>query len=930
MSQIPAQLLCRRNHPGISALLTHGVINDTMPDTTLPLYPCETQQIAAPGAIQPWGALLIADEQSLLVRHASANLAAFLGKPAADAIGQHLGTVIGRQKLKQLLPYACKKAAPWKGLTITPRRGRMGTLALTVHRLDDHIYVELETANGHGDAAARVAMPHILQSLHDASDPENLFDVAMAALRRITGFGRVHIYRFHEDGHGEIIAENHLPELQGLLGLRFPSADIPPPARRLLMRVGVRVIADSEAAPEILLGDHKNSQAPNLSACALRMTAACCTGFFRTIGVRASATIPLNADGELWGIMSCHHADPRTLSPARRGMCAVVGQVASLRLANLLNNARNEAGIAQRAFLSAMSERLAAQKDDPAGLGAALAAEGDRLLSLCKADGAIIRVGGRVHRLGMTLGGPSDDHLLGRLVARAPAGRAPTAWKTLDTVLADMPPHHAHVAGALLLPLTYARDDAIVWLRNEQAETVRWAGTQHLPAADTHFRRTFEVWQEEVRGQSAPWLPDQLDSATALQREIEKLMASYAESMRVARETADRALQAKSEFLAKMSHEIRSPMSGLLGVLDLLRDTRLDSDQRHMVHLIHQSGSMLLAVLNDILDFSKIEAGAVTIASEPVDVRTLVSTVAQPLGVTAASKGIRLDTVVDPAVPDTISTDSLRLRQVLVNLLSNALKFTSVGQITLNVDVQGGNGSAPQLRFAVRDTGIGMSAEVTSRLFAPFMQADNSTTRVYGGTGLGLCISHQLVRLLGGELTAKSVEGAGSVFTFTLPMAAAIKAPPNDQAEPPRQTSCPAPATGPRVLVADDDLTIRWLLQRQLQKLGFTVDSVENGEAALRKLRAATYDVLLTDCHMPLMDGVGLTRSLRTDANPSLRQLPVIGLTADVTELQRIRCEQAGMNELAIKPLTTEKLSDLLQRHLAVHQAPQRHAVKQP
>jgi light-regulated signal transduction histidine kinase (bacteriophytochrome)/CheY-like chemotaxis protein len=890
-----------------------------MSDTTPPMLSCTAAQIAAPGAIQQWGALLIADETTLLVRQASANLAAFLGTPASAAIGQTLGSVISQETLEQLLTYADRTSAPWKGLTLTPRGGSLPTLALTAHWVDGHIQVELEPAEHRGDAALRVAMPHILQSLHDARDTESLFAVAMTALRQITGYGRVHIYRFDEDGHGEVIAESHLPDHRRLLGLRFPSAYIPQPARQLLTRVGVRVIADSEAAPARLLGVGNDGCTADLSRCALRMTASCCADFLRTMGVRASATMALNVDGEIWGIIACHHGAPSPLSPAQRGMCAVIGQVTSLRLGNICNAARNEARMAQQAYLAAMSARLAAQKHDPDGLGAALAAEGGRLLALCRADGAIVRVGGRTHAVGATLGGQVDDLVVERLVALAPAGRAPTAWRALGDVLGDILPQRARVGGALLLPLAYAKDDVIVWLRNEQAETVYRVCTPQQAAGDTHFDRTFEVWKEEVRGHSAAWSPAQFDAAACLQREIEKLMASYAESMRVARETAERALQAKSEFLAKMSHEIRSPMSGLLGVLELLRGTSLDAEQSQMADLIHHSGSMLLAVLNDILDFSKIEAGAVSVTLESLDVRTLVGNVCQPLAVTAAAKGIRLHAAIDSAVPDSISTDSLRLRQVLVNLLSNALKFTHAGEITLSLRVVVGEDLAPKLRFAVRDTGIGMSAEVKNRLFAPFMQADNSTTRVYGGTGLGLCISHQLVRLLGGELGVTSVEGAGSIFSFSLPIPAGVRTAPDDVATSSRENEDAAIVAGPRVLVADDDLTNRWLTQRQLQKLGLVVDSVENGEIALRMLRAKSYDLLLTDCHMPIMDGVGLTLAVRGDANASLRALPVIGLTADVTEAQRVRCEQAGMNELAIKPLTIEKLSKLLHRYTADH-----------
>jgi CheY-like chemotaxis protein/HPt (histidine-containing phosphotransfer) domain-containing protein len=227
--------------------------------------------------------------------------------------------------------------------------------------------------------------------------------------------------------------------------------------------------------------------------------------------------------------------------------------------------------------------------------------------------------------------------------------------------------------------------------------------------------------------------------------------------------------------------------------------------------------------------------------------------------------------------------------------------------------------ATPGLRFRVRDTGIGMTADVLARLFAPFMQADGSTTRNFGGTGLGLCISRQLAVLFGGDLTVTSDPGSGSEFSLILPLLPCGQD--DDQVEHDTAVTAPLATAGKRVLVVEDDETIRWLSGRQLRKLGLEADSVGDGETALRHLHSGSYDLLLTDCHMPLMDGVALTRLVRADADPLLRRMPIIGLTADVTERQRALCLDAGMSELVIKPLTVERLSRLLQKHLAAETA---------
>jgi signal transduction histidine kinase/DNA-binding NarL/FixJ family response regulator len=393
-----------------------------------------------------------------------------------------------------------------------------------------------------------------------------------------------------------------------------------------------------------------------------------------------------------------------------------------------------------------------------------------------------------------------------------------------------------------------------------------------------------------------------------------------AEAMRVSRDEADRASRAKSDFLATMSHEIRSPLSALLGVLEVLRATQLDPDQGRMVDMAAESGSMLLAVLNDILDFSKIEAGQMTIVPETTLLRRTVSDLVEPHRLSAIKCNLHLDLKIDPAVPDTILIDKLRLRQILGNLVSNAMKFTPVGGVTIEIGQESrvpedGEAASPMLRFSVRDTGIGMTEDVISRLFRPFTQADGSTTRTYGGTGLGLSISQKLARMQGGSITVNSVPGLGSQFVLRLPLCAAAPAAP---VAAPEATAPVAPWHGSarRVLVVDDDPTIRWLTTRKLQKLGLGVEQAVDGAIGLEKVLAEPFDLVLTDCHMPNMDGVALTKAMRASADPAVRNMPIIGLTADVTEAQRVRCAEAGMTHLAIKPLSIEALAMLMQAHL--------------
>jgi signal transduction histidine kinase/DNA-binding NarL/FixJ family response regulator len=383
------------------------------------------------------------------------------------------------------------------------------------------------------------------------------------------------------------------------------------------------------------------------------------------------------------------------------------------------------------------------------------------------------------------------------------------------------------------------------------------------------------------------------------------------QALREARDKATRAAKAQSEFLAMMSHEIRSPMSGVLGVAELLRDSPLGEHQRQMVEMIHGSASALMGILNDVLDFSKIEAGALALAPESVDLAALLTSICEPLALTTARKGLRLDCAIEPGLPPETTIDPMRLRQILVNLLSNAIKFTANGSIRVRARAQSAGKPQPMLRITVSDTGIGMEPEAVARLFEPFTQADASISRNFGGTGLGLSISRRLARLLGGELSVESKPKVGSAFHLDLPLL--VPAPGAGAASP--HASGATALAGLSVLLVDDQPMLRWLAQQQLERFGIAVDAVEGGRAALARLAEKSYDALITDCHMPEMDGIALASRIREQERSGCgKRLPILGLTADVTDEMRQRCLAGGMDALDTKPITLARLELALSR----------------
>lgn len=939
---------------------------------------CEAIGFQYAGGVQSHAVLFVLNSGTRKILQVSESVRALLGVNAETLLGQPLDQLFEGADQKQIVDFIHENLSDQPTLGPVLRSASGSRLVATAHVVADRIFLELEAEpQAEGVEIVRATdsevvnlIPNLLAGLAGVESLEEATSQVCNTMRECLRFDQAMLYRFDKDWNGEVIGEARRSDsINSYLGLRFPATDIPRSARDMYTQVSVRVTHDTADAGSRLvpLVDPENGSHPDLTRVRTRISAEPCRTFYQNMGVRSVVVLPLIIQNDIWGHISFFNSVPRWLAPDCDRFLAAATQA----FASVFARIQLEQRIASEALASRL--QLAFASGDSSGELAAGLSPSDQggtvsdatptnvenehadtpdavmpkansellgnsavssshqvrtLRELLKSDSLLLSIAEQVHHDGAAI----PDGLPAAIIkAIAPKASGSTFQSDcLSLEFPELAEQLAGFAGCMVVRIDRDWRDYLILLRKEQREETFWAGDPKSGvvratdgAPELTPRNSFERYLALAAGSSRPWSDDE-----------ERIASSCAMTLglRFLRYRAQLAKHTQAAFLANMSHEIRTPMTAILGFVELLDggDDPLSPRERgQAIRTIRENAEHLLTVINDILDISKIDAGKMTIECVTFEPIPLVREVVRLLEPRAIGKGLSINVVEATELPSTIHTDPTRLRQILINIAGNAIKFTELGKVDV---VLAYDPAEEILSLQVIDTGIGMDVQQLEliRKFDAFTQADVSTTRNYGGTGLGLSISKSLCKLLGGELGVDSTQGQGTVFTI------AVKAP----AGKPDQIgglskaihSVQGPATGAvaqltkggaaggrlsgrKILLAEDGPDNQRLFSFHLKKAGAEVVVAENGRVAVETMQqiGAEVDLILMDMQMPKMDGYQATQALREEG----WKLPIIGLTAHAMSFDQQKCLDAGCDRYESKPISKQKLIQACLEELA-------------
>ena len=731
------------------------------------LINCADEPIRFPGAVQPHGMLMTLSLPELHIQQISANVLSMLNQPAESLLNQPLAKLVGAQNAA-----AIKQASACDALDTPPLELTLNGQPFEglLHRAHDVVVLELERKPDAIEAQSTMnkvrRLSRLLQRLQAAQNLPALYDMCVTEIQAMTGYDRVLIYRFEEEGHGQVIAEASAPSMELFNGLFFPASDIPEQARELYRTHWLRIIPDANYEPVALVPTLRpdTGLALDLSGAVLRSVSPIHCQYMRNMGVLSSMSISLMDGERLWGLISCGHRQPLHVPHELRMACQTLGQVLSLQISALQTL---EISRQREAKMDALVRLNTAMVHSPNTVFDGLTEDPERLMALTQADGVAILEDNVLHRYG-NCPQPEDIRALHQWFKAR--GQAVFSSHQLSGVYPEAAQYKAIASGVLIMSLPKPIDNAVLWFRPQVKANIQWSGDPKKPlnleqtdkGLRLRPRTSFEIWKVEMEGISTKWSHGDLFAADDLRRSaLENDLARQ-----VQRE--QQAVRARDELVAVVSHDLRNPMT-IISMLCGMMQKAFSSDGTHSsrrissaIDTMQQASSRMNVLLEDLLDTSKIEAGRYTIAQQPLDVSQIFEEAYSLLAPLATDKSVELTFHAEPDLK--ISADPERLFQVLSNLIGNAIKFTpaqgKIGVVAMS--------DGQQIVFSVRDSGRGISPEQLPHIFERYWTAKEHNAT---GTGLGLYISQGIIKAHGGQLLAESQLGEGSEFRFTVPKA---------------------------------------------------------------------------------------------------------------------------------------------------------------
>lgn len=899
---------------------------------------CDREQIHLLGHIQPHGILVAFNELDLTIAQISANTIDFFNTPASSLIGKHLSTLFPKPQIDTLVSFLGQKdLGIFNPTKITVQIEKKTYLFQGImHRSDGLLVLELEPLST--DIDSSFSFYHLAKSaaanVRQAESFTEMSDLLVQEIRKITQYDRVMLYRFETDNSGVVIAESKDEQIESFLGLHFPAADIPELARKLYYKNWLRQIVDVNSHPvPIVPLNNPITQGPiDLSFSTLRSVSPIHIKYLQKMGVSASFSISLINAGKLWGLIACHRFSPRYIDYEARKACEFLAQVMSIEIVSRyeqeLKNAQERIKIIQAKFKRNIL-------DPHQSINDIFSQNAENLLELVKAQGVAICLSDRISEIGTC---PSQKFVSSLI-----------SW--LDTKSEDV--FHTNCLSHLYPEAQAVKDIAsgilaisislnhasyhIIWFRSEVIQTVNWAGDPNKLALDDEWeltpQRSFELWKETVRTKSLSWNEVEIETATELRSTL--MLAALELSQQALRLEAERAQVAnlaKSSFLARMSHELRTPLNAILGCTQLMNlDNSLTQSVGEYVNIINYSSEHLLCLIDDILEMSKIEAGKIVLNETQFDFHLFLHNLREMMQIKAKDKNLQLIFAVHPNSPQYIKADERKLRQILLNLLGNAIKFTDKGYVLLRVSLMDKEDESSKaiIHFELEDSGIGIAPEEIDNLFEAFVQT-SSGKESQTGTGLGLAISQQFAHCMGGHISVSSALNKGTIFQFNLEVEQLVEQLSDvdiKQSQIPvsvqpsieiiEETNKQDVSNSLRILLVEDITYNQIIALKFLKKLGYQADLAVNGLEVLNALEHKFYDLILMDIQMPEMDGLGATRIIRQKEKDTMaiKKVKIVAMTANTMEEDREICTLAGMDDFISKPIKMDELDALLKRH---------------